>query len=126
MTKPETSTPPMVVGLDRKISRQRCEYCDDTGDAHDQTGEWRGQCKCGAAEDTEERYLRETLAMLRESYERQAQPYIDRMTKIYAMRPPPPMIVTLEQAQALGLVTANVKVSGCATEQLPNGDNRNE
>jgi hypothetical protein len=27
---------------------QRCEYCDGTGDVHDQTGEWRGVCVCEA------------------------------------------------------------------------------
>lgn len=26
----------------------RCPYCDDTGDVHSPTGEWRGECKCGA------------------------------------------------------------------------------
>ena len=25
-----------------------CEYCDGTGDVHDQTGEWRGRCTCAA------------------------------------------------------------------------------
>ncbi|VVE47621.1 hypothetical protein PCO31111_04525 [Pandoraea communis] len=25
-----------------------CEYCDDTGDVHDRTGEWRGTCTCPA------------------------------------------------------------------------------
>jgi hypothetical protein len=27
---------------------KRCEYCDGTGDVHDQTGEWRGVCVCEA------------------------------------------------------------------------------
>ena len=26
--------------------QERCEYCDGTGDVHDQTGEWRGTCHC--------------------------------------------------------------------------------
>jgi hypothetical protein len=26
----------------------RCRHCDDTGDVHDQTGEWRGRCTCPA------------------------------------------------------------------------------
>jgi len=28
--------------------QERCEYCDGTGDVHDQTGEWRGVCNCEA------------------------------------------------------------------------------
>ena len=55
----------------------------------------------------EERYLRETLAMLHESYAKAAKPYFDRLVAINAMRQPPPMIVTLEQARALGLLPAN-------------------
>lgn len=27
----------------------RCPYCDDTGDVHTSTGEWRGTCSCPAA-----------------------------------------------------------------------------
>lgn len=27
---------------------QRCPYCDDTGDVHTPTGEWRGRCTCPA------------------------------------------------------------------------------
>lgn len=102
--------------VDVNVSRQHCEYCDDTGDVHDQTGEWRGQCNCGAENDVEERYLREHLARLQESYARAAKPYIDRLAAINAMRQPAPMIVTLEQAQALGLMPANANVCG-----LPHG-----
>jgi hypothetical protein len=29
----------------------RCEYCDDTGDVHSPTGEWRGRCSCQAGKD---------------------------------------------------------------------------
>ncbi len=29
-------------------AEKRCEYCDGTGDVHDQTGEWRGVCVCEA------------------------------------------------------------------------------
>lgn len=66
--------------------------------------------ECSSA--TEERYLRETLAMLHESYAKAAKPYIDRLVAINAMRQPAPMIVTLEQAQALGLMPANVELRG--------------
>lgn len=108
-------TTPIAKGpVDVNVSRRHCELCDDTGDVHDQTGEWRGQCKCGAAEDTEERYLRETLAMLHESYAKAAKPYIDRLVAINAMRPPAPMIVTVEQAQALGLMPSNAELKGGA------------
>ena len=65
----------------------------------------------------EERYLRETLAMLHESYAKAAKPYIDRLVAINAMRQPAPMIVTPEQAQALGLMPANANVTGLAPAQ---------
>ena len=45
-------------------------------------------------DDTEERYLREMLAMLQESYKKEAKPYIDRLAAIHATRLPAPMIVT--------------------------------
>jgi hypothetical protein len=28
--------------------QERCKYCDDTGDVHSVTGEWRGSCVCEA------------------------------------------------------------------------------
>ena len=59
----------------------------------------------GEYPDTEERYLRETLAMLQEDYGKAAKPYIDRLVAIHAMRPPAPMVVTLEQARMLGLIS---------------------
>jgi hypothetical protein len=55
-------------------------------------------------EYTEDRYLREQLAMLQESYHKAAQPLIDRLVAIECRKPPPPIIMTLEQAQTLGLV----------------------
>lgn len=30
--------------------QKNCEYCDGTGDVHDQIGEWRGTCKCEAGQ----------------------------------------------------------------------------
>ena len=50
---------------------------------------------------------RETLAMLQESYAKAAKPYIDRLVTLHS-RSVPQMIVTAEQAQALGLTPANV------------------
>ena len=29
-------------------AKKRCQYCDDTGDVHTPTGEWRGDCICEA------------------------------------------------------------------------------
>lgn len=55
-------------------------------------------------EDAEERYLRETIAMLREGYEKAAKPYFDRLVAIQSMKPPRPMIVTREQAEAMGFI----------------------
>jgi len=59
----------------------------------------------------EERCLREMLAMLQEDCARAAKPYIDRLVTIHSMRPSPPMVVplTLEQAQALGIMLGEVK-----------------
>ncbi len=58
------------------------------------------------ADEAEERYLRETLAMLQESYAKAAKPYFDRLVAIHN-RKTPQMMVTIEQAQAFGLMPAN-------------------
>lgn len=34
-------------------SAERCKYCDDTGDVHSITGDWRGRCKCKSGEYTD-------------------------------------------------------------------------
>lgn len=60
-----------------------------------------------AAAAAEERYLRETLAMLQESYAKAAKPYMDRLVALHS-RSLPQMLVPVEQAQALGLMPANV------------------
>lgn len=54
----------------------------------------------GCADAAEERYLRETLAMLQESYAKAAKPYIDRLVALHS-RSLPQMIVTVEQAWAV-------------------------
>ena len=56
----------------------------------------------------EEQYCYQVLADLRKSYDAAAKPYIDRLVAIHSMRQPAPMIVTVEQAQALGLMLANI------------------
>jgi len=58
------------------------------------------------ANAAEERYLRETLAMLQESYAKAALPYIDRLVALHS-RSVPQMFVMVEQAQALGLLPDN-------------------
>lgn len=58
-------------------------------------------------DDQEERYLRETLVMLQESYARAAEPYIKRLAMITSRRPPAPIVIPMEQAEALGLLPAN-------------------
>ena len=47
-------------------------------------------------DNAEERYLREMIAMLHESYTKAAKPYIDQLAAIYALRPAPCMFVTKE------------------------------
>jgi len=64
--------------------------------------------------NAEERHLHEMLRMLQESYAKAAKPYIDRLAAIQSARPPPPMLVTREQAEAMGLVVPNVQIEGRA------------
>ena len=66
------------------------------------------------ADAAEERYLRETLSMLQESYAKAAKPYMDRLVAMHS-RSIPQMLVTVEQAQALGLLPANAGHNGGAT-----------
>ncbi len=102
------STAPIAQGpVDVTVSRQCTCHSDDNPP---QPCEHRYAFR-DCADAAEERYLRETLAMLHESYAKAAKPYIDRLVAINAMRPPAPMIVTLEQAQALGLMPANAQLS---------------
>ena len=66
------------------------------------------------ADAAEERYLREMLAILQESYAKAAKPYMDRLVALHS-RSLPQMLVTVEQAQALGLLPANARLSGAGT-----------
>lgn len=56
-------------------------------------------------EGAEERYLHEMLAALHEGYAKAAKPYIERLVAIHMMRPPTPVIMTVEQAQTQMLVS---------------------
>ena len=74
--------------------------------------------------DQEERYLRETLVMLQESYARAAEPYIKRLVLISNRRPPAPIVIPIDQAQALGLLPANAIGQGsaaCGASPAPTG-----
>ena len=62
----------------------------------------------GYAED-EEHFLRETIAMLKESYDKAVKPYIDRLVMIQCHRKPDPIFVTIEQARAMGFEVPNVE-----------------
>ena len=70
------------------------------------------------ADAAEERCLRETLAMLQESYAKAAKPYTDRLVALHSRRIPQ-MVVTVEQAQALGLLPANAELSGATLAERP-------
>lgn len=48
---------------------------------------------------TEEQYCLKRLAELRESYELDAKPYIDRLVNIRAMRTTAPLVLPIEQAR---------------------------
>lgn len=67
------------------------------------------------ADAAEERYLRETLATLQENYAKAAKPYIDRLVALHDLSVPQ-MLVTVEQAQALGLIPPNDLMSRPATK----------
>ena len=45
---------------------------------------------------TEEQYLREQLAILHRQYLKDAQPYIDRLSRIISIRPPEPIMFLTE------------------------------
>lgn len=66
---------------------------------------------CGVMQGrmTEERYLHEGLAMLQQSYAKAAKPYMDRLVWLESIKPPQPftMMVTAEQAAAIGLTVHN-------------------
>jgi hypothetical protein len=51
--------------------------------------------------ESEERYCHQVLAELRRSYELQAKPYIDRLVAIQCLRPPPPLVLTLDKCAGL-------------------------
>ena len=57
-----------------------------------------------AEPSAEEVYLYEQIDALRRSYENAIKPYINRLVVIQQMKAPAPMFVSVEQAQALGLV----------------------
>ena len=54
----------------------------------------------------EEKYLHEMLAILHRQYLKDAQPYIDRLARIVAMRPPPPIYMTLPDAARAAIAKA--------------------
>lgn len=81
-------------------------------------GQSRLTAELGADFDnTEERYLRETIAMLNAHHEKMIKPYIDRLVEIHKYRPQPAMMVTREQADALGLLPPNAKLTGLAPRE---------
>ncbi len=98
-----TTTPIAAGPLDVKVSRQCTCHPEDKPPTPCEMRYAFRDC----ADEAEERYLRETLAMLQESYARAAKPYIDRLVALHS-RSVPQMLVTVEQAQALGLLPANV------------------
>ena len=48
---------------------------------------------------TEEQHCYQMLAELRQSYERAAKPYIDRLVAIKSMQPSPSITLTVDQAR---------------------------
>ena len=52
---------------------------------------------------TEEQKLLEMIAMIKRDYQKQIQPYFDRLALLRRLQPPTPIFVSLEQAEKLGL-----------------------
>ena len=57
----------------------------------------------------EERFLRETLTMLREGYAKAAMPYIERLVELHRLRPQS-ILVTVEQAREMGIIPVNTGI----------------
>ena len=53
--------------------------------------------------DDEEQYCKQRIALLQKEYAAVAKPYIDRLVRIYSLRPAPAIIVTNDQLRAIGL-----------------------
>ena len=51
----------------------------------------------------EEELLIEQIKQLQEAYNRAAKPFVDRLAALHSLRPMQPILVTYEQAQALGI-----------------------
>lgn len=52
---------------------------------------------------TEEQQLLEMIAMIQRDYQKQIQPYVDRLVLLRSLLPQHPVYITLEQAEKLGL-----------------------
>lgn len=54
-------------------------------------------------DEEEEQYILDALRLVQESYRRAAQPYMDRLVNLRAMRPSEPFYITQEQFDALNI-----------------------
>lgn len=54
----------------------------------------------------EEQYLRESLVSLLKAYRAAAKPLVERLVAIEMLKPPPPIFITKEQADAPGVPSA--------------------
>jgi hypothetical protein len=54
-------------------------------------------------EMTEEKQLIEMISMIQRDYQKQIQPYVDRLVLLRSRQPPPPIYISLEHAEKLGL-----------------------
>ena len=105
-------TTPIAQGpVDVNVSRQCTCHPDDKPPVPCEQSYAFRDC----ADAAEERYLRETLAMLQERYAKAVKPYIDRLVAIHAMRPPAPIVMSVDRLHDLWEmkmyqgVTANAK-----------------
>ena len=69
------------------------------------------------ANEDYESYLKRTIAEIQEQFHKAAEPYVRKLVEIYALKPPSPMIICAEQAQAMGLFAASEPVAALQAQQ---------
>ena len=55
---------------------------------------------------TLERHLHEQIRMIQVEYDKRIQPYLEQLQRLEQLKPMPPTILTLEQAEKFGLINS--------------------
>lgn len=67
---------------------------------------------------TEEQYLLQCLAQLRQAYERDAKPYLDRLVAIRSLQTSAPLVLSIDQAREF----IDFKMGAASDEEVWAGD----